>query len=103
MNETEERAGFAVEEVEWHWLRPHQERGAVIVVAPALELAAAAGRIADDDAAAVKGWIAAGLLTKPGLEQIAAWNAEPGKRFRLLIVQPYVLIQDLPADAATKE
>ncbi len=90
----ENRPPLEIQEVEWHWLRPHQERGAVIVVAPALDLTEAGRRIAADDTATVAGWIAAGLLTKPDNEQVEAWNADPTRRLRLLIVQPYVLVQE---------
>ena len=94
MNAENERPN--IEEVEWQWLRLHLERDAVIIVAPQLDLAAAAARIAADDTEAISAWIADGRLRKPSLEQIGAWNAEPGRRFRLLIVQPYVLIQEPP-------
>jgi hypothetical protein len=83
-----------VEETEWGWLRRHLERDAVIIVAPALDLAEAAQRLAADDSGSVAAWIAAGLLCKPSAEQLAEWNAAPGQRFRMLIVQPYVLIQE---------
>ncbi len=89
-----ENAPARIEEVEWHWLRLHLERDAVIIVAPELDLAEAAACIAADDAAAVSAWIADGRMSKPSLEQIGAWNAETTRRFRILIVQPYVLIQD---------
>lgn len=84
----------AIEEVEWHWLRPHLERGALISVAPVLDLAEVADRIAADDTAAVGGWMAAGLLGRPTPEQIAAAEAAPLSRFRMAIVRPYVLIQE---------
>ena len=83
-----------IEEAEWHWLRPHQERGAVIVVVPPLELAEAGRSVAADDTATVGQWIDAGLLRKPDAAQLEAWNAEPTRRLRLLIIQPYVLIQE---------
>ncbi len=83
-----------VEEIEWIWLRPHLERDALIVIAPELELAVAAERIAVDDTGTVADWIAAGRLRKPTAEQLACWNAAPARCFRMLIVQPYVLIQE---------
>ncbi len=84
-----------IEEVEWHWLRLHLERGALIIIQPQLALREAARTVAADEVAEVRGWIEAGQITKPTLEQIAAWNAEPGKRFRMVIVQPYVLVQEI--------
>ena len=85
---------YPVSEIEWVWLRSHLERDAVIVVAPDLDLGAAAQRIAADDTGDVAAWIAAGRLSKPSSRQLADWNADPAKRFRMLIVQPYVLIQE---------
>lgn len=97
MTSTPNELNAQIEEVEWHWLRLHLERGAVIIVAPELDLVEVACRIASDDSPAVGAWISEGKVAKPTLEQIALWNADPLKRFRMLIVQPYVLVQDLPS------
>ena len=96
MPASRDELGSPLAEVEWHWLRLHLERDAVIVVAPDLDLEEAAAQIAADNSAAAAAWIAEGRLTKPTLEQLASWNAEPAKRFRMVIVRPYVLIQDIP-------
>lgn len=103
MNTSPKKPADEIEDVEWHWLRPHLDRGALIVVDPALELAEAAARISADDTTTVSAWIAAGRLAKPIREQIAAWDAEPLRAFRMLIVQPYVLIQERPATTDEKE
>ena len=84
-----------VDEAEWGWLRAHLERGGLIVVAPELELAEVGLLIAADDAAAVSTLVHRGRLVKPTADQIAAWDADPGKKFLILIVSPYVLIQEL--------
>ncbi len=85
-----------IEEVEWHWLKPHLERDALILVGKSIDLAEAALRIAEDDTVIVSAWIAAGHLGKPGAEEIEAFNADPARRFRMLIVQPWVLAQEPP-------
>lgn len=100
---TERQLREEIEEVQWHWLRPHLDRGALIVVDPALDLAETAARISADDTAAVGAWITAGRLAKPTPAKIAAWDAEPLRAFRMLIVQPYVLIQERPATTDEKE
>jgi hypothetical protein len=92
-----------IEEVEWHWLQPHLVRGAIVVVAPEIELPQAAARIAADDTLMVSAWIKAGQLAKPALAQIEAWNAAPAGLFRMCIVQPYVLIQPRPVEIPEKE
>jgi hypothetical protein len=99
----QEKLADEIEDVEWHWLRPHLERGALILVAPDLDLVEAAARISADDTVQVSAWIAAGRLTKPTREQIADWDEDPTRTFRMLIVQPYVLIQDRSAAAGQKE
>lgn len=104
MDTSPKKLAGEIEDVEWHWLRPHLERGALIVVDPALDLAAAATRICVDDTLQVGAWIAAGQMAKPTLEQIADWDADPVRTFCMLIVQPYVLIQERrPAATDTKE
>jgi len=92
-----------IEDVEWHWLRPHLERGALIIVAPDLDLADAAARISADDTVQVGSWVAAGRLAKPTRQQIAIWDDAPVRTFRMLIVQPYVLIQERPGANDDKE
>lgn len=81
---------------EWGWLRAHLERGGLITVGNSLDLGEVAYRVALDDGAAVQGWIESGAIGRPTAEQIAAWDAEPGKKFRMIIVSPYVLIQEVP-------
>jgi len=98
-----ERPTDQVENVEWHWLRPHLERGALILVAPGIDLTEAAACVAADDTARVGAWIATGELTKPTIEQIDAWNADPTRIFRMRIVQPYVLAQECPDSTDDKE
>ncbi len=89
-----EELACSVDEAEWGWLRAHLERGGLIVVARNLDLVEAGLKIAADDSAAVRGWIAGGLLTKPSQEQIASWDLDRGRKFKVLIVSPYVLIQE---------
>ena len=103
MNASPMKLADEIETVEWHWLRPHLERGALIVVDLALDLAATAARISADDTIQVGAWIAAGQLAKPTREQIADWEADPVRTFRMLIVRPYVLIQEPPAATDEKE
>lgn len=78
-------------------LRAHLARGAVIVVAPALELLEAAAALAKDDRASVAGWIEHGLLRKPSTQEIARWEARHDDVAVTVVVQPYVLLQELPS------
>ncbi|SNB47371.1 DUF2288 domain-containing protein [Geobacter sp. DSM 9736] len=90
-----EELAASVDEARWEWMRAHLERGGLIVVAADLDLAWAGERVAADDAATVGGWIESGKLAKPSTEQIAAWDAASDKRFRMLIVSPYILVQEM--------
>ena len=82
--------------VQWEWLKPHVQRDAVVVVNPKLDLAAVGAAIANDNTQAVERWITEQLIRKPNAEQLAIWSSH-NKRFASLIVQPYVLVQDLLA------
>lgn len=97
MSEKSSRAELAltIDEAQWQWLKPHLERGALITVAPSLDLAAVGERLAADDTNQAGAWIAAGLVGKPTVEQIAVWDHEPARRFLMLVVSPYVLVQEI--------
>lgn len=84
-----------IDTAQWQWLRAHNERGALILVEGMLELSAVGDRLVADDSAAVQSWLASHLLSKPTAEQIAAWDVEPAKSFSMLVVAPFVLIQEL--------
>lgn len=80
-------------EVPWKDLRIHLQRGAIIIVDPSLELLDVAVAVAEDHTLQVTDWIAAGKLLKPSLQQIEAWETQLDKPFRMLIAQPYILVQ----------
>ena len=103
MNSSPKKLADEIEDVEWHWLRPHLGRGALIIVASDLDLTDAAARISADDTVQVGAWVAAGRLAKPTREQVADWDQDPTRTFRMLIAQPYVLIQERPAATDEKE
>ncbi len=90
---TKEELAATIDVAEWQWIRPHCERGVLITVSEERELAEVGYRVADDDAGTVGGWIAAGLIGKPTAEEVAAWDREPARKFPVLIVSPYILMQ----------
>lgn len=85
-----------LDEAEWEWLIPHAQRDAVIVVTPQLDLIDVAVALASDNVASVQVWIEAQLVHKPSPNELSNWNGDRTKRFNSLIVQPFVLIQELP-------
>jgi hypothetical protein len=84
-----------VDEAEWEWLIPHAQRDAIVIVSPGLDLVEVGVAMASDNSAAVQHWITEQMLYKPSPEQLAGWAADRTHRFSALIVQPYVLVQDL--------
>ena len=87
----------SLDEAEWEWLIPHVKRDAVVVVAPELNLLDVGIAIASDNVFSVQQWIGEELIYKPSAGQLADWNCDRTKRFNTLIVQPYVLVQELAA------
>ncbi|MBD2439884.1 DUF2288 domain-containing protein [Nostoc sp. FACHB-110] len=86
-----------LDEAEWDWLIPHAQRDAVILVDPGLNLLDVGEAIANDNTQSVQQWIDEQLITKPSLEQVGQWNCDRQKRFNTLIVQPFVLVQEMAA------
>lgn len=93
MSATKEELATKIDNADWLSLRAHLERGGVIVVDPMLELTEVGTAVANDEVKTVERWLLSGLLSKPSVEQIKAWDAESGKAFLCLIVSPYVLVQ----------
>jgi hypothetical protein len=93
MDDIRKKLQGELDTADWQALRTQMHRDILILVAPELDLVEVACSVAKDRAADVAGWIAAGQLRKPGVEELAAWEREQEKTFRMLIVAPYLLIQ----------
>lgn len=87
----------SLDEAEWNWLIPHAQRDAVIVVTEQLNIVDVGIALANDNVASVQSWIDEELIHKPSVSQLSDWNSDRTKRFNSLIVQPFVLIQELSA------
>lgn len=94
MKPGKEELALAIDVAEWGWLRVHLERDGLILIASDMDLAEAGWRIATDDTPVISGWIESGKVGKPSVAQIAKWDDDKGKQFQMLIVSPYILIQD---------
>jgi hypothetical protein len=88
-----EELALSIDEAEWGWLRAHLERGGLILVDDTLDLVDAAVKVASDDTAHIEEWITSGKIGKPTESQICTWDKEKQKKFSMLIISPYVLIQ----------
>jgi hypothetical protein len=79
----------------WVDLRDHAERGAIFMIPPDLILSDVGLALAQDNTVQIEGWIKAGELSRPTPAQIKKWDLTPERQFQFLIIQPYVLIQEL--------
>ncbi len=95
MSELREQFKTDLADVCWKDLRIHMQRDAIITVAGELDLIDVAVAVARDEKERVGPWIEGGQLSKPGREQLDCWEAELDKGFRMLIVQPFILIQEI--------
>ena len=82
------------DDVQWQWLKNQYEQGALILVDRSLELGMVEDRLAADDTRTVQTWLASHLIAKPTAEQVATWDQEPSWPFSMIVVRPFVLIQD---------
>lgn len=82
-------------ETTWDELRGQLVRDSIILVDPRLDLVQVGVSVAQDDKQAVAGWVGEQQMTKPTAEQLKAWETQLDKRFKMLIVQPFVLTQEI--------
>ena len=81
--------------VTWRELKIHLQRDAIISISAEIDLIEAAVAVAEDDKDQVEVWIDAGQLAKPTEKQLESWEQEEDKPFQMLIVQPFILIQEI--------
>lgn len=92
---TREQLAVQIDIAKWDWLRAHSGSGALVMVDRMLDLAEVGAALAADDAAAVQRWMASALVAKPDAEQMSVWDRTPDKPFSMLIVSPFVLMQEV--------
>jgi hypothetical protein len=76
-------------------LLPHHRRDALLILQPECDLLDVAFAIASDDAREVQRLADGGSLYKPSLGQVADWIAEASMRFQFVVLQPFVLAQEI--------
>ena len=76
-------------------LAAHLRRDAVFVVSGGVPLVSCGVAVATNDTASVGAWLASGTLRRPSAEEAEAWLASSTRRWLALVVQPFVLVQDL--------
>ncbi|MBL9021171.1 MAG: DUF2288 family protein [Myxococcales bacterium] len=77
-------------------LKAHLDRDGVFIVRADLDLVDCGVAVATDDVTLVTKWIEATQLRKPSRSEREAWEAEEGRRWIAIVVQPFVLVQDAP-------
>ncbi len=90
-----EQLSELLDEAELEWLKPHIQKDAVILVVPDLDLLDVGVAIASDNTMSVQHWIGEQLLVKPSPEILDRWNNNSTLRFKAMIIQPYVLVQEI--------
>ena len=97
VNEPSTREKLASEVLACRWpdLRPHHERGGLLLVRQDLDLLDAATALADNRADRVEVWLTIGRLVRCDASA-ATELAERAPRFQFVIVQPWVVAQELP-------
>ena len=83
--------------VSWSWLRPHQQRGTLFLIAEKLDLVEVAVEVAEDRVVQVTSWIENGDLVRPTSDQVAEWETSGGL-FSGIIVKPYVFFKPTVVD-----
>ena len=79
-------------QVDWQYLKPHFESGALLYVDPRLEITEVGQALTDDDKEKIQAWMKTGDLVKPS-DPHAAWWEENPQEFTALVVSPFVLMQ----------
>jgi hypothetical protein len=91
---SKEEMALAIDEAEWSSLRAHLQRGGLILVDDALDLADTAHIVAADDVEIIQHLVENGMIGKPSDSKIRSWEEDIHKKFAMLIVSPYVLFQE---------
>ena len=82
----------------WTELERAFARGVLIRVDASLDLVAVAGCFARDEAALIKGWMAAGQVAPVSAEEAHAWSSN-GAQFWAVVAAPFVLAQAISIES----
>lgn len=91
---TSEKLAKYTGDVDWSYLKPHFDSGALLYVDSTLDLTTVGEAFSNDESGKVQAWLKTGDLVKPSEPHAVHWE-ESGARFMALVVSPFVLIQPL--------
>jgi hypothetical protein len=78
----------------WKELERHFARGAVIKVAPGMDLVEVALHIARDNRPSIEAWLAAGQIHRASSDDARDWH-DRDARFWAVVAAPWVLAQEI--------
>jgi len=79
--------------IRWHELERHFARGAVVRVAPNLDLVAVAAAFVRDDRRRVEVWLTSGEVRRASGEDAASWHQRDPELWAV-VAAPWVLVQE---------
>lgn len=95
MENLKEKLASEKEKVKWIALEEHHEREALLIVKGHLDLVDVAVSIAKDDVQKVKEWLASEEIKRPDEEMFNSFKENDQLYFEFIIIQPYVLAQQI--------
>ncbi len=95
MEDLKEKLKSEIEKATWPLLEEHHKREALLVVDLELDLVTVAAAVAEDDVENVKNWLSTEKLLRPTEEMVQSWEENPELGFRFIIIQPYVIAQEI--------
>lgn len=94
MSDLQAQLAEMVGNVDWSALGIHARAGRLVFVDPTLDLIEVGTAMAKDDKVRFGHWLDESLVYKPAELEIEQRNLQP-RQYRVLIVQPFVLAQDI--------
>lgn len=83
------------ERAKWVMLEEHNQRQALLIVSPDLDLLDVGVSVAKDEVTLVKEWLDSQKLKRPDEEMVKIYEEESDMEFDFIIIQPYVLAQKI--------
>lgn len=83
--------------ISWQELQRFYASGAVVAVAPRMDLIEVACQFSADNSAQVQQWLGDGSVYRPDDEQAAAWHQQQVVLWAV-VVAPWVLVQAVKSD-----
>jgi len=84
-------------DVDWEYMKPHYQSGAMIYADPSLDLQQVAKAFSDDDKEQVQAWLKKADLVKPD-NLHADWWEHDQTRFNAAVVHPFVIAQPITSE-----